>query len=183
MSSDFDFEREPPPRRSQQGMKFPLFLLGGCLVVAAGGVIIALMQLHRPDSSSAAPHSAPADLTVDAQALFSSYCDSMAIADRTYQGKILDISGTVATVGRDEKGPYLIYAVIRPYHGGPVSLASAYNRIAAAGASGVQGVRCYLAKSITHVKVGQTITLRGRCAGMPLDVEIRDCTLPAPVRP
>jgi hypothetical protein len=154
-------------------------------VAAAGLGLIALMTacalifLRAPGMLGRPSRLHPrADLAVSAQALFAAYCDGAATADRTYAGKVLDLSGQVATVGEDAGGPYIIYSVVRPHRGGPVSPEAVWARIAEAAASGVQGVRCYFPKGRKpDVKQGQDVTIRGRSAGMPLDVEVRDCEM------
>lgn len=170
------------PHRTRPATKLTLAFIGACLF---GCLVIGIVVLvHRSDSSSDHSsrnrlHYTHADLTIDAQSLFSAYVSNLPAADVAYNGKVLEISGTVASVNQDTRGAYLIYAVLRPHPPGPVSLNQMYERIAAASASGVQGVRCYFA-SKPAVKAGEDVTLRGRCIGMPLDVEIRDCEVMSP---
>jgi predicted Zn finger-like uncharacterized protein len=172
---------EAPPRRLQPATKVALAVILGCLLLGCGGGLTLLLQTApwREGGASGPGHERrKPDLTVSAQSLFTAYCEGVAGADQTYNGKLLEVSGTVASVGSDARGPYLIFAVVRPHRGGPVSLNEAWARIAEASASGVQGVRCYFPKERgPDVRQGQDIILRGRCAGMPLDVELRDCGL------
>jgi hypothetical protein len=175
-------EMNAQPRRMQPATKQTLAFIGACLF---GCLVIGIVVLvHRSDSSS--DHASRnklyyghADLTIDAQSLFSAYVSNLPAADVAYNSKVLEISGTVASVNQDSKGTFLIYSVLRPHPPGPVSLNQMYERIAAASASGVQGVRCYFA-SKPAVKAGEDVTLRGRCIGMPLDVEIHDCEVMSP---
>jgi hypothetical protein len=155
--------------------------LGACLAVLCAGLtttgLVGWFALKSRVPNGRAPKRLyeRADLIVSAQGLFTSYCESVPLADRTYNGKILEVSGTVANSGRDGKGEYVIFAVVRPSSGfeRPGDI---WGRIAAASISGVQGVRCYFAAAkAPRVEAEESITLRGRCSGMPLDVEIHEC--------
>jgi hypothetical protein len=171
-------------RLPRPGPQLPTQVMLGCIgcigVCGLGAIIgaIVFVVIRWPSNGSpfpTGPKYQQADLTVSAESLFTAYCESVAVADRTYNGKILEVSGTVASRGRDQAGEYIIFAVVRPHAAGPVRLTDVYSRIAEASASGVQGVRCYVSAGVSSLENGQALTIRGRCVGMPLDVELRDC--------
>jgi hypothetical protein len=148
-------------------------------VLAALGVLF----LHRDSTSPlgfsvSSPSFGPPrpDKVLSAQDLFEAYCETPGLADQLYKNKVLELSGTVVNVRRDQRGEYFIFAVYRPSRG-VENVQDTWTRIAVASASGVQGVRCYLTAGQGAPPMRGTIKVRGRCVGMPLDVELHDCQM------
>jgi hypothetical protein len=94
-------------------------------------------------------------------------------ADNDLRGKYLEVTGIVREVGADR----LLLGDAPLPRRGPENLGDAYNRIAAASASGAKPlyVECVLRNH--GVRVGQTITIRGKCSGRVANVMLQDCSL------
>lgn len=174
----------PPPllparKRTDVSLQRLILILGSVvgvlvLMLACAGVGVLIKNGLRRARTNAGALPNP-DLTVSAQELFTDYLTNKAAADFQYRDKILELRGQVANVGTDEHGRYLILAVFTPTRG-VERIEDTWMRIAQASASGRQGVRCYLADK-ADVEAGANVTLRGRCIGMPLDVELTNCRI------
>ena len=103
------------------------------------------------DSVSSAPQVAakPADFSISAIQLFTEYNDNLVAADGKYKDKILSVTGTVDSIGKDpfDESPYLTLETGIP----------------------VARVRCAFYKKdnsrIAQLKKGDEVTVRGTCEG------------------
>jgi hypothetical protein len=105
--------------------------------------------------------------------LFEDYCLAPGAADRRYKGKVLELTGHVARTNVDAGGTFFVFAVVRP-HRGVERIEDTWRRVAAASASGVEGVKVYLSEKSAPVTRGKSVTVRAVCEGMPLNVELRE---------
>lgn len=98
--------------------------------------------------------------------LVQEYAANEVRADGRYKGKILAITGTVDTVGKD--------ILNTPY----VTLKGS--------SDGFRSVQCFFGKAgepeLAMLRTGGTITIRGRCAGLMMNVLLKDCAVHTPGR-
>lgn len=107
----------------------------------------------RPDSSA---------IVVTARQLFLDYKDDEVVADAKFKNKILEINGTIKSVGKDIRG--LMYVM---FEGDENSLG---------------GVTCYFndkhKEQVAKLSKGDKTTARGKCDGKFLNIYVlRDCEL------
>jgi len=139
------------------------------LVIGAGSLSV---SSQSPSSIAAAPSTAsnassnPATasqppIKVSASALSQAYDSNEVAADAKYKGNVVDVSGTIDTIGKDILGT--------PY----VSLkTSEYSII---------GVQCMFSQSdeaaLAALSSGQTITLEGTVSGKTIEVIVDGCSI------
>jgi hypothetical protein len=121
------------------------------------------------------------DYVMEAQELLEAFHDGdnpRPTADATFRGRVIELTGIVAKVDSDSVGTFIDLAIVRPWRGGTVSPAAWYRRISQTALHGFPGVRCYLADGRPgNLRDGDTVRLRGRCMGMPSNVELRQCVI------
>lgn len=113
-------------------------------------------------STVATPEPEPEYIEVTAQDLLAAYDENTVAADNTYKNKLLKVTGTVETIGKD----VLDTAYVALTNGEPYSLIS---------------VQCYFAKDnlddIATLKEGDIVTIIGKCDGEALNVLLKQCDL------
>jgi hypothetical protein len=102
-------------------------------------------------------------LTVTAFQMASDYKDNQVAADAKYKDKLVEISGSVDTIGEDAlETPYIAFATENQY--------DVINRI-----------QCMFGKddsaALSNVKKGQKITLQGTVSGMLGNIIVNDCQI------
>lgn len=98
-----------------------------------------------------------ADVTITADSLYHQYQTDEHSADQRFMGKVIKVSGHLAEIQRSGKSEIWILA-------------------AEAGAAG--GINCQLFAGTTvdhEPKPGDAVTLKGRCTGFLMDVNLTDC--------
>ena len=130
------------------------------IVVAVFGVIGSI-----GDSESGSTASAPRQevqeesaIAVTAVKLATEYKDNQVAADIKYKDKIVEVSGTVETIGKDIlEDSYVFFE----------------------GAGIVNRIQCYVSKaneaSIASLASGQKVTMRGRVDGGTFNVIVKNC--------
>lgn len=141
----------------------------GVLVIAGAGVIWMMMSGNKSEPSATQPAEPPKpvavllpgpDVASPANDLLNLYKDKQSEAEGRFNGKIVDVTGTVsAKIDGTLDGSRAI------------ALEGGVQRFA--------GVRCVLNPAnyfqLGEIEVGQEITIRGRCEGLTTDVVLRDC--------
>lgn len=97
------------------------------------------------------------DLTITADSLYHRYQSDERSADQHFMGKVLRVSGHLAEIQHSGKAEIWILA-------------------AEAGAPG--GINCQLFAGTTvehEPKPGDAVTIKGRCTGFLMDVNLTDC--------
>ena len=127
----------------------------------------AVTSNSRPQPSGVKEPSESA-IVVDPQRLVEDYRANEVAADMAYKGKILQITGAVASINKDFLDEP--YVVIAGYF------------------QGLSGIECRFRKSdelaLSRLQIGQLITASGRCSGMTmLTVFLKDCALVPPETP
>jgi len=103
-----------------------------------------------------------ADYKISAHQLYMEYNANEVAADQKYKGEILEVDGIVIGIGEDLMGN--LYVVL--------------------GGADIReiGAQCYFsdshAKAVAQLKKGQTITVKGKCAGyFLLCVDLKGCKI------
>ncbi len=133
-------------------MKRILFVLG--LLAVVGGVA-AYFVANKPHENI---NKAKADLQISAEELFSAYEEDENGANQTYLDKLIEITGKVSESKKNEEG---------------------VATVTLDGGSMMFGVICQLDELTDHPRTefpeGETITLKGKCTGMLMDVVLVRC--------
>lgn len=126
------------------------------------GILLSLLVLfgwiyylyNKPHGSAAGETSI---LSIDAGSLFREYRDNEGLADKKYLGKVIDVSGKLAEVLHN--GQLEIWMLVAQ--------------------PGIGGVNCQLfpgnMENHRDVKPGDQVTVKGRCTGFLMDVNLADC--------
>lgn len=138
-------------------------------VVYAILALVLIGSIGGSDSPSSGVQSAKEDvkaepaLTVTAFKMASDYKENEVAADAKYKGKVVEISGSVDTIGKDALDtPYIAFTTENQYE--------IINRI-----------QCMFGRNdtdaLSSVSKGQKITLRGEVSGALGNIIVRDCQI------
>jgi Tfp pilus assembly protein PilE len=122
------------------------------LVVAVLGGIVAYMQYNKPHQNI---EKASAEAKIEATALFEAYTKDEATANQKYTGKIVEVSGKVKA-------------------------ADGTTKINLEVGDAMFGVSCSLDpknSAATTLIAGNTATLKGKCDGFNMDVQLSNCVI------
>ena len=134
--------------------KHVFFLIG--IVLLAGIVSVGYYLYNKPHASAA---NEAASVVITADSLFNAYARDEKTADQQYQGKIIEVKGALSDIARSANGTD--------------------NLTLASGRPGA-GVSCQLYpgdSAVKEKKIGQTITIKGKCTGFLMDVNLVDCVI------
>jgi hypothetical protein len=152
------------------------WILGGFMAFC----LLLFLAIVVPKSGGRGSRSEPpalprADYTLTAQRLFEAFERNPERADRTYGGKLLELSGRIVSRGQDQRGRFVTFEV-HPKTPPPAfeNIEDTWTRIAAAAVNAFT-VRCYLDAESSDIQEGQSIALRGHCEGKPQDVVLSGC--------
>jgi len=124
------------------------------LILAARGIYL-YTKPHRSAEGEMAAYSITAD------SLFTQYQKDEQGADKKYLGKVLEVKGRLADIHHNGHSEIWILSV-QPGE-----------------SPGGGGINCQLFEGegipATHPKPGDEITLKGRCTGFLMDVNLADC--------
>src|ERR1700761_6145530 len=110
---------------------------------------------NKPHQSAAAQST---DLTVDADTLYHQYQADERSADQRYMGKVLKVSGKLSEIQRSGNSEIWI--------------------LSANAGDGGGGINCQLfagTKISQEPRPGDAVTVKGRCTGFLMDVNLADC--------
>ncbi len=141
-------------------MKARYKVLIALLALAIAGVVIAFLYVFRttePDMLKL-----KTDFRIEATALYGEFEADEQAATGKYAGKIIEVSGSVELVEKNEWG-HVTIALIDPFFGVTCTLDS----LQAASQPEV----------VAAVKTGTRITIKGRCDGMLTDVKVGQCVI------
>lgn len=125
------------------------------LIILALGVIGAVIGHRLYNERTPTASEKAADMTVDAITLFKAYSTDEVAAGKSYNDKVLQVSGTVRSIDRPEKGPVNVMLET----GDPMG-----------------AVVCEFApEGAPDWQQGKPVTLKGICAGYNLDVLLQRC--------
>lgn len=132
-----------------------LLLLGGLFgVLTAGG--IGYYLFNKPHQSI---KSVDADFQVPALELVTQFQDNEDASNKKYLGKVIEVNGSVSDIATDEKGVLNITLQ----------------------GSDLAGVTCQFEKanqeSALQLKKGQSVSIKGICTGILMDVVLVDCVV------
>jgi hypothetical protein len=139
-------------------LKKRTFFWLGTLLLLLVGLVWGLYVYNKPHRSAAQE---TASFTLDADSLFAEYQKDEQTADRRYLGKVVRVKGKLAEIRRD--GPTEIWILsVQPGN-----------------ASAGGGVNCQLfageGGSSPRPRPGDEVTVKGRCTGFLMDVNLADC--------
>ena len=109
----------------------------------------------KPHQSAAGETSA---LSIDADSLYHQYQSDEHAADQKYMGKVIAVKGKISEI--QHNGASEIWILSAQQGGG--------------------GINCQLfqgEKPDKHPQVGDPVTIKGRCTGFLMDVNMADCVL------
>lgn len=133
------------------------YILYGVILVAVVGAVVAYRMYNKPFANM---EKAEADATIDAQALYADFEADEAAANTKYLGKVVEVSGTVKEVKKDEAGKISI-------------ILDSGNELAA--------IVCELDELTQHPKTdfaaGEQIKVKGNCTGILMDVVLVRCVV------
>src|SRR5580658_4298721 len=130
-------------------------LWGGIVLLLLIAVAWAYHLYTKPHQSAAGETT---DFTVSADSLYQQYQTNEHTADEKYLGKVIEVSGKLAEV--QHSGNSEIW-ILSPQAGGG-------------------GINCQLfagTKVDPEPKNGAVVTVKGRCTGFLMDVNLADCVL------
>jgi len=131
------------------------FWVGGvlCLLILLG-IAWGIYWYNKPHQSAGAE---TASVTIDADSLFAQYQRDEHQADQRFLGKVIEVKGKIAEI--QHSGSSVIWILY--------------------GSSGGGGVSCQLFSppkaSEKQPKPGDEVTVKGRCTGFLMDVNLADC--------
>jgi hypothetical protein len=126
----------------------------GLLLIAAIGSFIAYQQYNKPHQDIA---KAQSDEKIDASALFTAYSQDEATANQKYTGKIVEVTGKIKEITKVADGSTKVNLEV--------------------GGDAMFGVSCSLKNEATTLSVGNTTTIKGKCDGFNLDVQLSACVV------
>jgi hypothetical protein len=130
------------------------FFWMGILLLLVVAAILTYTWIMKPHRSAAGDR---ARFTIGADSLYHAYQADEKAADQKYLGKVLEVTGTLADIQHTGTGDVWILSVT--------------------GAPG--GINCSLFAGGDHTapSKGQQVTVKGRCTGFLMDVNLTDCVL------
>lgn len=112
------------------------------------------------NAPKASVKSTPADFTLSATELFQEYSENQSVADKKFINQVMEVKGAIFEISQDQQGA-------------TVFLLTTGEKEA--------GVLCTMelgeSKKVKGKKVGDTITVKGHCTGMLMEVVLNRCTL------
>lgn len=132
-------------------------LLYALLILIALFIIGGLLIWNVPEENIAKKE---VDFTMTSTAIFEEFEANEKAASTKYVSKVIAVSGTIEDIMQDEKGDQVILI---------------------AGSDMGNGVMCTLEASELEkakaLKRGDSVTIKGRCSGMLMDVVLNKCTI------
>lgn len=105
-------------------------------------------------------HSAPTELTINASSLYADFETDETTANGTYAGKVMEVSGSLSAITKDDDGQYAI----------SLSADSPMGQI-------VCNLSSTEPKPPSETTIGQSITIKGVCTGYLFDVVLDNATI------
>lgn len=130
------------------------------IVIAVFGIVGSIGDSESESSASVPKQEVQEEqaISVTAVKLATEYKDNQVAADMKYKDKVVEVSGTIDTIGKD-------------------ILEDSY--VSFEGAGIVNRIQCYVSKanedSIASLSSGQKVTMRGRVDGGTFNVIVKDC--------
>ena len=121
------------------------------LIFAGAGFYV----YNQPRQSAADKTAA---VTLSAVALYKQYQSNENAANQKYLGKVIEVQGSVSAINQQNG-----LAVLSLTTGNP---------------AGAINCQLFTSDKISAVKVGDAVTIKGKCTGFLMDVNLVDCALP-----
>lgn len=123
------------------------------LVIGAGAAAVGY-RLYTAKVPGASERTT--EVTVDATNLFNAFSEDEAAAGRTYNDKVVQVNGVVGSVSRSEEGRM---------------------RVSLNTGDAIGAVVCEFQTGTREPVVGDTVSIKGFCAGFNLDVLLQRCVI------
>ncbi len=136
-------------------IKYPIYIFGGLGILF---ILVALGTSIIMNAPKATVQKKPIDFTLSATELFQEYSENQAVADKKFIDQVIQISGQIFEISTDQQGATVFL------------LSTGENEA---------GVLCTLELSesdkVSGKKVGDSISLKGVCTGMLMEVVLNRC--------
>ena len=132
-------------------------ILLSIVLLVSIGVAVGIYLYHKPRTTAA---SQKADFTLTATELYRQFETDEAKANQKYSGKILEVTGAVGEVQKKDSASAVLLAVPEAMGGINCSLSAGDNMPA--------------------LQQGNSITIKGKCTGFLMDVNLLDAVITAP---
>ncbi|MEL7021893.1 MAG: hypothetical protein AAGK47_09800, partial [Bacteroidota bacterium] len=133
------------------------YLLYFLLSIAIMGGLSLLFLFFAPEKNLSRQS---ADLSISATELFNQYEADEVAGNQKFIDRIIDVSGTIAEISKDEEGAPVV--ILRE-------------------TDAFSGILCTLKDSerqaLAQLSVGNQVTIRGFCTGMLMDVVLNKCVI------
>lgn len=138
-------------------IKYPIYAFGGLAILF---IIIAFGYTVIMNAPKVSVQNKTIDFTLPATELFQEYSENQTVADQKFIDKILQVSGQIFEITTDQQGATVLL------------LSTGTNEA---------GVLCTLelseSKQVSGKKVGDSVTLKGVCTGMLMEVVLNRCVV------
>jgi len=122
------------------------------ILIAAGW---AYYLYNKPRQSAA---NETTNVTISADSLYSQYLGNEQACDKKYLGKVIEVTGKIAAIQHSGQSEIWILSTSAPNGG---------------------GINCQLfpGEKVENVKSGDQVTVKGKCTGFLMDVNLADCSV------
>lgn len=144
------------PMRGKTMKRKLLFVISGIIVITAG---IGFYLYSKPNKDL---ERARADFRIEASDLFEEFSTDESLATEKYVDKVLEITGSLAGIQTGTRGNTILF-LLDDLFGISCSMDSSY-------AASVK-------TELDQLNIGDSITIRGRCNGMLIDIQLSGCVL------
>ena len=127
-----------------------------------GGIVLSLLMLgiwafHLFSKQHQSTYNIHADITINAEDLYSDHIDNETDADKKYINKIIIVKGKISEISENGTN----YLIFYKKNGG--------------------GINCEMAAEVKYKKIilppDSVITIKGKCIGFLIDVNLVDCVI------
>lgn|SRR6186713_359373 len=132
-------------------------------ILFGGGILLLILiaagwayYLYNKPRQSAANETT--NVTISADSLYSQYLGNEQACDKKYLGKVIEVTGKIAAIQHSGQSEIWILSTSAPNGG---------------------GINCQLfpGEKVENVKSGDQVTVKGKCTGFLMDVNLADCSV------
>ena len=128
-------------------------ILSAALVLCGAAALVAWRMYERPTPKAA---EADTDIAIEAPALLQAFQSDEVAAGRTFNDKVVEVTGRVREGSLDTNGPATMYLET---------------------GDGLAVISCECAPGMQPKAPGTEVTIKGFCAGYNMDVELKRCAI------
>jgi len=127
-------------------------MVAGILIAAAAATYLYMKPTRNLEK-------AKPDFRVEAAIIFQEFSDAESLATEKYVGKVVEVTGPLASISTSDKGAVLF--LLDDLFGISCSMDSSYT--------------VSVKEKLEYLSPGDQVTIRGRCNGMLTDVQFSSC--------